>query len=271
VSDPVASASASPGPRWLYLHGFASSPGSTKAQALAAHYAHHGIVLERLDLRKPSFERLRLSAIVAHVAAGIGDEHDRALLIGSSLGGLAACRLAERDARVCAVVLLAPAFALAKRWRRRLGESGYSAWRESDRLETLDHATGAMRHIDFGFVEEIERMDASDAGFPDVRVPTLIVHGVHDETVGIDQSREFARTRRHVRLVEVNDGHELTGSLPRIACEADAFLAGFLNVGPASNVESSPQITNRARYFGLCWGGLRRKANSTWVALRRRV
>jgi pimeloyl-ACP methyl ester carboxylesterase len=218
------------GPRWLYLHGFASSPDSTKAQALASHYARHGIALERPDLRKPSFEGLRLSAVVAHVAACIGDDRDRALLIGSSLGGLAACRLAEQDARVCALVLLAPAFGLAKRWRQGLGASGWNAWRAKDRLETLDYATGQKRHVDFGFVDEIERMDAADNGFPNVRVPTLIVHGVRDETVGIDGSRAFARGRRHVRLVEVDDSHELRNSLPRIAAEADSFLAGFLNV-----------------------------------------
>ena len=55
------------GPRWLYLHGFASSPESAKARALAEHYAARGIDLERLDLRLPSFEHLRLSAIVEHV------------------------------------------------------------------------------------------------------------------------------------------------------------------------------------------------------------
>ena len=40
----------------------------------------------------------------------LGAERDRAVLFGSSLGGLTACRVAEDDARVCARVLLAPAF-----------------------------------------------------------------------------------------------------------------------------------------------------------------
>jgi hypothetical protein len=46
--------------------------------------------------------------------------------------------------------------------------------------------------------------------------------------VRIEQSRAFARGKRHVRLVEVDDGHDLTVSLARIQAEADAFLAGFL-------------------------------------------
>lgn len=216
------------GPRWLYLHGFASSPESKKARALADHYGRRGVALERLDLRRPSLEHLRLSVMMDHVRACIGGERDRAVLFGSSLGGLTACRVAERDARVCALVLLAPAFALARGWRRRLGEDGWSAWRTSGWLATHDYATNQPARVDFDFVEEIERVDAADEGLPDVRVPTLIVHGVHDETVEVERSRAFARGKRHVRLVEVDDGHELTASLERIASEADAFLAGFL-------------------------------------------
>jgi pimeloyl-ACP methyl ester carboxylesterase len=219
------------GPRWLYLHGFASGPDSKKARGLAEHYGRRGVDLERLDLRRPSLEHLRLAAMMEHVAARIGGERDRAVLIGSSLGGLTACRVAERDARVCALVLLAPAFALARGWRRRLGEDGWNAWRTSGWIATQDYAKNETARVDFGFVEEIERVDAADDGLPDVRVPTLIVHGVHDETVEVERSRAFARGRRHVRLVEVDDGHELTASLGRIEAEADGFLAGFL--GPA--------------------------------------
>jgi len=62
----------------------------------------------------------------------------------------------------------------------------------------------------------------------DLRVPTLIVHGRDDTTVPIDGSRRWAAGKRHVRLVEVDDGHELTVSLPRIAAEADAHLATLL-------------------------------------------
>jgi hypothetical protein len=221
----------SPGPRWLYLHGFASSPQSNKARALAAHYAARGVDLERLDLRRPSLEHLRLSAIVEHVRERIGGERDRAVLIGSSLGGLSACRVAEADARVCALVLMAPAFRLADGWRARLGDDGWEHWRTRGWLETHDHATGRPARVDFGFVEEIARIDALDGGLPDVRVPTLIVHGVRDETVGVERSREFARGKRHVRLVEVDDGHDLAASLGRITGEADAFLAGLLGGG----------------------------------------
>lgn len=217
-----------PGPRWLYLHGFASGPGSFKGRAMAAHYAAKGVELELLDLRRPSLERLRLSEGIAAVKGALGAEQDRAVVFGSSLGGLTACRVAEQDARVCALVLLAPAFRLIERWRRRLGEEEWKAWERSGWLAIDDHAEKKRARVDFGFAVDAAAVDERSDGWPDVRVPTLILHGVGDEVVEIDRSREWAAGKRHVRLVEVDDGHELVASLPIIQREADAFLAGFL-------------------------------------------
>jgi len=209
------------GPRVLYLHGFASGPNSTKGLAFAEHFGRRGVTVERLDLRLPSLEHLRVSAGIAATRAAIGDE--RVVLVGSSLGGLTAARVAEGDARVSALVLLAPAFRAAERWRARLGEEGVRRWRESGWLEIDDYVTKAKARVDFGFLEDLA---AIDPGWPEVRVPTLIVHGRRDEVVGIDLSRAFAAGRPHVRLVEMDDGHELVATLPAVLTEAERFLAG---------------------------------------------
>jgi pimeloyl-ACP methyl ester carboxylesterase len=216
------------GPRLLYLHGFASGPASTKGRFLAERFAKRGVEIERLDLRVPSFEHLRLSAMMAHVRERIGGERDRAVVFGSSLGGLTAARVAEEDARVCALVLLAPAFRMVERWRVRLGEEAWRAWKETGWLEVDDHAKGGKARVDWGFPEDAAAVDARGGGWPDVRVPTLIVHGVRDDVVDIGLSREWARAKGHVRLVEVDDGHELGASLERIAEEAERHLAGFV-------------------------------------------
>lgn len=216
------------GPTWLYLHGFASSPSSRKARAFVAWGAARGLAIEALDLRVPSFEHLRFSAIKSRIRAAIdatGGEHARAVLIGSSLGGLAACRVAEEDPRVCAVLAMAPAFRLVARWRERLGKEAWEAWRRDGFLEVDDHATGARSRVDFGFVDELEASQQGD--LPDVRVPTLVVHGTRDDLVDVASSRDFARGKRHVRLVEVDDGHELAASIERILAEAEVFLAPF--------------------------------------------
>jgi uncharacterized protein len=227
LEPPLPPASATP-PRFLYLHGFASGPGSTKGVAFTEHFGRLGMSIERLDLRLPSLEHLRLSAGIAATRAAIGSERDRAVLIGSSLGGLTAARVAAMDARACALVLLAPAFRAAERWRARLGDAQLSRWRDTGWLEIDDFATRQKSRVDFGFLEDLAATDAADGAWPDVRIPTLIVHGAFDEVVDVELSRAFAARKRHVRLVEVPDRHELTASLPRILAEAEAFLAPFL-------------------------------------------
>jgi uncharacterized protein len=208
--------------RFLYLHGFASGPHSAKAVAFAEHFAQRGIGIDRLDLRVPSLEHLRLSAMLTVVEQAIGEPRDRAVVFGSSLGGLAAARVAERDPRVTALVLLAPAFQLIARWREL---PGWDDWRRLGWREIHDYQTNQPARVDIGFADDVM---AIDVGYPDVRVPTLILHGTRDQTVSIERSRAFARDRPHVRLIELDDGHDLIASLPRMLAETDRFLAPWL-------------------------------------------
>jgi pimeloyl-ACP methyl ester carboxylesterase len=182
--------------RILYLHGFASSPDSKKGMAMAARFGE----VERLDLRVPSAERLSLAAMIETTRAAIGD--GPVVLIGSSLGGLTAAWVAASDPRVARLVLFAPAFRLAERWQRRLSQ---------------DPALAA--HADF-----LAEAAQIDVGFPDVRVPTLILHGVHDDVVPVEISRAFAADRPHVRLIELDDDHQLLTSIPRLLSEIELFL-----------------------------------------------
>jgi predicted esterase YcpF (UPF0227 family) len=212
------------GPRLLYLHGFTSGPGSKKGVAVSRRLAERGATVERLDLRVPSIERLSFPQMCEVVREAIGGSHDRALLMGSSLGGLVAARVAEQDPRVFGLVLLAPAFRFAERGRTRMG-ADWARWMDTGWLETKDHATGGIARIHADFARELESIDV---GLPDVRVPTLIFHGIHDDVVGVDLSREFAQDRPHVKLVELDDGHELLVSLPVILEGIERYLQPVL-------------------------------------------
>ncbi len=215
-------------PRFLYMHGFASGPGSEKGVALARHFASRGVDLALLDGRRPSLPHLRLSAIIDEIGRAIGGPRDRAVLMGSSLGALAAARAAERDARASALVLLAPAFRLMSWWRDYIGAAAWDEWRQTGWFETFDWSTGMPARVDWGFAVDAE---AVDAGWPDVRVPTLILHGRRDAVVSVELSRQFAAGKPWIRLIELDDEHDLTASIPRIISECDRFLAPWL--GPA--------------------------------------
>jgi pimeloyl-ACP methyl ester carboxylesterase len=205
----------------LYLPGFASGPSSTKAVAYADHFAKRGITVDRLDLRKPSFEHLRMSAMVEHVRASLTGP---AVLIGSSLGGLTAARVAEADDRIAAVVLLAPAFRLVERWQQQLGPE-WDDWKRTGWREVYDYTTNASAKVDFGFITDVL---ASGSEVPKVTVPALVLHGTQDETVPIAYSRELAASDPRVELIELTDGHQLTASIPRLLAESDRFLERYL-------------------------------------------
>lgn len=56
----------------------------------------------------------------------------------------------------------------------------------------------------------------------------LYLRGTRDDVVDVELSREWSRDRPHVRLIEVDDGHELGASIPRLLTEADDFFRPFL-------------------------------------------
>jgi pimeloyl-ACP methyl ester carboxylesterase len=203
----------------LYCHGFASGPLSSKGRAVRDHLEKRGMPVELLDLRVPSPTGLRLSRMIEVVRDACGP---RTLAIGSSMGGLTVAHAAAQDPRILATVLLAPAFRFVDRWRARLGETEWQRWKREGTYRYDDHATGGTLDVEFGMMEDAER---TDVGWPDVRVPTTIVHGLRDETVDPELSRTFAKDRPNVRLVEVDDGHQLLQSVEVITREIDAMIA----------------------------------------------
>jgi pimeloyl-ACP methyl ester carboxylesterase len=207
--------------RYLYLHGFASSRESAKGLRLRDLLADAGIELELLELNVPDFESMTYSSILEHLDRVDAARPARALaLVGSSMGGYLAARWAELNPeRVERLFLLCPGFDLASRWPRMLGSEAFAAWERDGALEVED-GSGRKRMLSWQFVLDSRRHPA----WPEVRCPTRIVHGIHDDTVPLTFSRRYAATREHVALIELDDDHRLLSSVDRIAAELRAFL-----------------------------------------------
>src|SRR5437868_8424270 len=108
--------------RYVWLHGFASGPESSKGRFVRDRLNERNKRLEIPDLNQPAFRELTVTRMVEHLDALL--DGDRAVLFGSSLGGYtAAVWSALRPGRVASIVLLAPAFDLAARWKERAGEA----------------------------------------------------------------------------------------------------------------------------------------------------
>lgn len=202
--------------RYAYLHGFASGPRSRKGVALARVLGARGITLERPDLNRPSFARLSHDAMLAELDA-IDEEAKREgvtwRFVGSSLGGWLAARWAElHPDRVDRLVLLCPGFDLSARWPKLFGADAMAEWAREGEMIVRDGA-GDPVALWYGFYQESLRQPA----WPVVPCPTVIVHGTRDVTVPVESSRRYASEHANVRLVEVDDDHEMTGSIEVIA------------------------------------------------------
>jgi alpha-beta hydrolase superfamily lysophospholipase len=172
----------------LYFHGFASSPASAKITALRPLLEPYGVELNAPDLNVPSFEQLDFDAVVAHAVDTARTTPPRAM-VGSSLGALVALATARRGVHV-PMVLIAPAFGVARRWQTKIPDG--------DPVMTFNYARNAEAPIHRHFFEQMTRLHVDDDP-PPVRV--TVIMGRKDETVPFDIVEETWRNWERAGVV----------------------------------------------------------------------
>ena len=185
----------------LYLHGFRSSPQSSKARQMAARVqAEHPAVHWWCPQLPPSPR-----AAAALIDEGTADwPAERMAVVGSSLGGYYASWLAER--RGCRAVLLNPAVDPARDLAAHVGEQ--SAW----------HDPAAHFFFRAEYIEELRALRAGPLADPS-RTLAIIAKG--DEVLDWrEMSTRYAGA--HIRLLEGGD-HALT-DFPALIGEVIEFL-----------------------------------------------
>ncbi len=193
--------------RLIYLHGFASGPGSKKAQYFRAKFAGSGVNLEIPDLAEAGFENLTITgqlAVIERLASG-----DPVSLMGSSLGGYLAALYAMRHPETQKLFLMAPAFGFPNRWRQNLGDDRFDEWERTGFLPVYHYGQNAESRIGF----ELIRDGRAYPDYPHVTQPCVIYHGTRDDTVPVAYSQAFAGGHPHVELHAVDSDHELIGVL----------------------------------------------------------
>jgi uncharacterized protein len=117
----------------VYLHGFASSPASSKAGRFAKELQGLGVGYSCPDFNEPEFETLTVSRMLEQTRAAVASADAPVALVGSSLGAFVAVHAAAADttSKVDRLVLLAPAFDFGGNRMRQLGEQGIDEWRRT--------------------------------------------------------------------------------------------------------------------------------------------
>ena len=210
--------------RVVYLHGFASSPQSSKAQFFGRKFREAGVDFEAPSLDRGDFEKLTITGqlevieeAVRRTAAGPVET----VVMGSSLGGyLAALYASQAEAAVEKLVLMAPAFQFLDRWRKRLSAEDMTQWQQQGWAPVYHY--GAKREMRLGrqFLDDSEKYPAT----PEFLQPALILHGKNDPVVSCEASSRYAAAHPRTRLVLLDSGHELTDVLDTMWAEIAEFL-----------------------------------------------
>ena len=208
----------------VYLHGFASSPASSKAIFLKNLLLAHGVEFHCPDLNHPDFSTMTVSRMVKKVQAIIEKlSKGPVVLCGSSLGAFVALHAADRMSRpIDRMILLAPAFDFGRRAVGDLGEEGMARWKDEGWWTFTHYATEKPQRVHYELFRDATEYDSFGV---DRVVPTLIVQGRYDVVVDPDMVEQFSATRPHVDLVMVDDDHQLGASLACIWDETTRFLS----------------------------------------------
>ena len=209
----------------VYLHGFASSPASSKARRFGAELSARGVGFACPDLNEPGFESLTVTRMVGQAREAIREAaRTPVALVGSSLGAFVALQAAaaEDTGRVDRLVLLAPALDFGGNRLRRLGAAGVDDWRRTGRLRVFHYGRGEPADVGFGLYEDAS---AYDAFALHVRWPTLVFQGRRDDAVDPAMVERWCASRPHVALRLLEDDHPLTASIDLIWKESARWFA----------------------------------------------
>ncbi len=195
---------------YIYLHGFASTPDSGKAQYFKAKFFDIGISLYLPDLNQNDFSNLTITRQLEQVQKLIKKSSKPIILIGSSMGGIASVILAENNSNIKKLILLAPAFKISQLWRDGISVSQLEEWKIQGTSEVFHY--GYEKKVQLNYQFYLDLFNHNDSNFSRA-VPTLIFHGINDDVVPINLSQEYTQQNPNSTLISLEDDHSLKKDL----------------------------------------------------------
>ena len=192
---------------YIYLHGFASAPSSSKAVYFKNKLDGLKVIVP--DLNQDDFYNLTLSRQLQQVSEIIETINGEIIILGSSMGGLTALLLAEKYPNISKLVLLAPAFSMSELWING-DKTKLQEWEQNGEAPVMHYGYNQEALLSHGFYNDLFSHD--DKEFKR-QLPVLNFHGINDDVVPIEFSREYQLTHSQSTLIELDDDHGLGGHL----------------------------------------------------------
>jgi uncharacterized protein len=206
--------------KYLYLHGFASSPNSYKAQFMRRKFTDIGLNLDIPDLNLTDFSTVTLSDQLEYLQQNYLQSLEPVTVIGSSLGGFLGVQLAAQNTLVQKLILFAPAFGFSQRIAKVLGNDNVAKWQQEDVREFYHYGLKRNVNLHFNFFADAQKYSEAKLTRS---LPTLIFHGIHDDVVPAFLSEDFAQRRSQVTLKLLDDDHALGKDLETIWQDIQLF------------------------------------------------
>ena len=188
--------------RVLFAHGLWSAPGGSKPTYMRE--------ILGWDVFCPDMRRNGWS--VSSQALTVRQELESSgsfdILIGSSFGALAIANAVEGHEGDLRLALLAPAFGVYDTLASQIGDQAMEMWREDGVRSFIPPDWEEEVLLPWSFME-----DALACGWPVLQHRTVILHGMGDDVVPVENSYKASRESEVTDLVEVDDGHRLAESL----------------------------------------------------------
>jgi len=207
--------------QYIYLHGFASGPDSTKARFFAETFQSRGLSLIRPDLNHDfshltvTYQLEQLREITSSFAA-----QEPITLIGSSMGGFISLLYSRLDSRVRRLVLLAPAVGFHRILKTKAGPN-FKQWKKNRYIPIEHYALGQTLPLHFGLYSDALLYRKATFTRP---LPTLIFHGLYDDTVPYRNSITLLEQNTRAALMLLNSDHTLNDCLETIDSQIQAFF-----------------------------------------------
>lgn len=197
----------------VLAHGLRSSKESGTYTTLSEKLAEKNISSFRFDFyghgeSEGKFENVTFTEAIDDLEKAI--EYLKTLgytkigVMGSSFGGLASLIVASKRDDLILLALKSPVSNYSEKEEGTKEKEKLKKWKEKGYRYYEDENVGKVK-LNYSFYKDAQKYNAYNVA-PDIKAPTLIVHGDKDEVVPYEQSVKTCKLIPNCRLVTVEDG-----------------------------------------------------------------
>ena len=218
----------------ILCHGFSSSKDSGTYLSLEKELKENNISTFRFDFyghgeSDGEIEEVIISQAVDATLNAIellqNKNYQKIGLLGSSFGGASSLAVAAQSKDLFLLILLAPVSNYVEKFVRDLGESGIQKWKKEGFLINRK-PTGIIKRS-YQFYEDAKKNNGYEYA-PQIKIPTLIIHGQEDTTVIPEQSIKVSSLIPSCQLELIPNGKHTFKRQPKIMEKIGKLVSKFI-------------------------------------------